>query len=99
MTPQTLSRRGAMIEQIITDTALDYRFDDNSQPRTTDTIKAAADDSIALWNDTADRIDKWIAQANPKFAEGYVGLRLGWSGALTCKFRLTDAAVRSGAET
>jgi hypothetical protein len=98
MTPQTKARRTAMIEQIITDTALDYRFDENSQPRTTDDLKPALDECILLWNRTADRIDKWAAQ-KPRFADGFIGLRLGWSDALSCKFRLTDGAIRAGAKT
>jgi hypothetical protein len=97
MRPNTKARRWAMMDQIITDTALDYRFDENSQPRTTDDLKPALDESISLWNQTADRIDKWAAQ-KPKFADGFIGLRLGWSDALSCKFRLTDGAKRAEAE-
>jgi len=72
MTPQTKTRRTEMIEQIITDRALDYRFDDSGQPRTTDSQKAALDEIVAQWNSYADRIDKWAAQ-KPKFADGFIG--------------------------
>jgi hypothetical protein len=80
MTPQTKARRAAMIEQIITDTALDYRFDEDQRPRTTDDLKPALDKSVTLFNQTADRIDKWAAQTL-KFADGLIGLRCDWSGA------------------
>jgi hypothetical protein len=86
-----------MVEQIIIDTALGYRFDDNSRPRMSEDIKASVEDTIAQWNLFADQIDKWAAQ-KPKFADGFIGLRLGWSGALGCQFRLTEGAIRAGAQ-
>jgi hypothetical protein len=97
MTPQTKTRRMAMLDQIITDTALDYRFDADGQPRTTDDMRAALDDYITWWDQNADHIDKWATQW-PKFADGFIGLRLEWSGALNCQFRPTNGAVRAGAK-
>src|SRR5262249_43447496 len=74
-----------------------YRFDENSQPITTDDIKPALDDCVTQWNEGDDELYKWAAQ-DPKFADFFTGLRFGWDGALACGFFLTDGAVRAGAE-
>jgi hypothetical protein len=91
------ARRSALLDAIIADTALDYRFSEDSQPRMSEDTKAAADDAIARWNRCADEIDKWAAQKR-KFANGYIGLRLHWSGAFACQFRQTEKAIRAGAQ-
>jgi len=69
MTPQNWMRRTALIEQAITDTALDYRFGDTYakrgkkdavvvEPNTTDKLKAGWEHTIDLWNSHADLIDR-----------------------------------------
>jgi hypothetical protein len=99
MTPQTLDRRMAMIGDIITDMALGHRFDDKGQPATSEKIKVGFNGCMTLWNETADRIDKWAAKLpDSKFADGFVGLRLRLTDAWECKFCLTDKAIRTGAK-
>jgi len=69
MTPQNWMRRLALIEQAITDTALDYRFGDTYakrgkkdalvvEPLTTKELKTGWEHAIDLWNSTADLIDR-----------------------------------------
>jgi hypothetical protein len=96
MTPQNWMRRAALIEQAITDTALDYRFGDTYarrgkkekeilvvEPRTTKDLKEGWEHAIELWNSNADLIDR-------KSSKRIVGARVVRTGAMSARFEPAD---------